>query len=182
MLKKRTIHILLGIMIVFLLQGCVSKDEAAEELMKYFNEDIRTKLNDRYDEKVTKWFDLEDENVEEKVQLHLKEEILPTAEDLIDYLESLHYESRGVRKLHELDIKINKFAYEAFLDIEEALNEGSTFDEVNSDTESESQKIKDMSEKYYDKRDKLIEKYDLESYRDYEGEGGGEDKLRKKDE
>lgn len=182
MLRNKMKYVSLGIIVLFLLQGCVSKEEAAEELMQYFNEDIRTELSDRYNEKVTKRFDLEEENIEDEIQLHLNEEIIPAAKDFIDYLETLHYESRAVRRLNELDIKINKLFYEAFQDMEKALGEGSTIDEVNREYESQNQKVKKMSEKYFENRDKLIQKYDLESYRDYEGDGKGEQKLRKKNE
>ncbi len=164
---------------MFLLQGCVSKEEAGEELIQYFNVDIRAGHGDQITETSNKIIGLyfNSDDINEEFQLYLSDEFLPVIKKQIEYLESLDYESREVRKLNELDLKLIEFMYERYQGMEEALREGSTIEEVEEEFGSSSQEFNVRSNRYFDKRDKLIEKYDLEHYRD-----DGEDKLRKKEE
>lgn len=180
MLRKRTTYILLGIMSVFILQGCVSKDEAAEELIHYFNEDIRAGHGDEISETTNKVMGLyfNSDDINEEFQLYLSDELLPVIKKQIEYLESLDYESRGVRKLNKLDLKLIEFMYERYQEMEQSLREGSTIEEVEEEFGLSSKEFDVRSKRYFDQRDKLIEKYGLEVYKD----DNGDDKLRKKDE
>lgn len=181
-LKRKWVYIVLVTLLTFLLQACVSKEEAGEDLMQYFNTDKNSAEKEHYNEVLTKKFDMEDENLDEKTAIHMSEEIIPALENVIDYLESLEYKSSEVRKLNKMNIKLQTFAYKMFQDIARSFSEGSTVDEVNSEFFEKEREVKRKSDRYFEYRDKLIKKYELERYSDYEGDGTGEDKLRRKTE
>src|SRR5699024_7256375 len=155
MLRKRTTYILLGIMSVFILQGCVSKDEAAEELIHYFNEDIRAGYGDEISE-TTIGLSFNSDDINEEFQLYLSDELLPVIKKQIEYMESLDYKSRGVRKLNKLDLKLIEFMYERYQEMEQSLREGSTTEEVEEEFGLSSKEFDVRSKRYFDQRDKLI--------------------------
>lgn len=163
---------------LLLLQGCVSKEESGKELMQYFNVDIRSEESDVYDEKVR---EMNRFSVDESAEIaeYIQEELLPASDAHIEKLESLEYETRAIRKLNDMDIKIQQEFYEIFEGIAEDLQNGSSVEEVNEKYAKDDREVQRKIDHYYEKRDKLIDKYDLKSYRDYEN-ADGKQRLKQK--
>lgn len=178
-LKKKLFYFVGLMLLMLLLQACVSKEEAGDELMQYFNNDMNSKEYEHYLVVSKRSFN-GSENLNEDMERHFKERMIPAIEDLINYLESLDYKSRQVNKLNEIDIKNYKNTIKFFRDIAESLSEGSTIDEVNSKFNKREGKIVRKLDKYVKYRKKLIEKFELESYTDYDSDGKREVKLERK--
>lgn len=182
-MRQKGYLIIIGIVTLLLLQGCVSKEEAGEELMQYFNVDIRSEEDDKFSKSLSELVSLMIRAEEEEIAAYMNGEFLPATKDLIDYLEGLEYKSRSVRKLNEMDIDIQQSVYDQFSEFADVLENGNAkeIEAKNEEMEDFNRELERETEKYFDRRRKLIDKYDLTSMTDYNDDGNKVHTLEKKD-
>ncbi|GIO23663.1 hypothetical protein [Oceanobacillus sp. J11TS1] len=161
---KKIISIILVIFALFLLVSCSNKDEVADEIIQYYNEEW-IPINDMKEKELRDLpFHLneleEHQQYEEAIAL-IKDEMIPVADEVIKRLQAVEPENGKVKKLNDLEIEAEQFA-------KEGLNAVIIYYEGGDISESDvNQYNEDMQEKYqdfFDYRDKLMDKYNLEQF------------------
>src|SRR5699024_2018880 len=160
---KKSIAQMLAISALFLLAACGNNEEAADELIDYYNEEWipihamkSTEMHDAQT-KLLKIMEEQGEDYEEEAIALIKDEILPVADEVLDRLESIELEQREVKKVNDLQIEAEEFARN-FLEKGIDYYKGDITDTEYLNDES---KLKEKYDAALDYQDELIEKYDL---------------------
>lgn len=182
---KKIIIQMLTISALFLLVACGNKDEAADELIKYYNEEWipiqamkKTKTNNAQDnflENYSKQGE-DDEKNKEVIALY-KDEIIPIADEVLEQLKFIELEHRKVKKMNDLQIKAEEFA-KTHLENAIDLYKGNISEEQYKKNDAQ---LKEKYDTVLEYRDELMEKYDLE-YDKEKGEVDGFYELKHKKE
>lgn len=173
---------MIAMFVILLLQGCVSKETAGDELMQYFNHDLNTEETERFTTANETLQSLTLKEDEENIAVYLYEELLPDLEELITYLEGLEYKSKHVQKLNQIDIDLLKDMYEQYTEVADIFSTGDekAHLEVEEDLEKFIRCFEKQSDKYFSKRDKLMKKFNLEGTVEYE-DGKSNHIMKRKD-
>lgn len=152
--------ILVGVSLLLLI-GCGKNEETAEELMRYHNEDW-TELSDKrkkaLDDKQERLIFIETIEGRQASGEYLEEVVLPGLKEFIAEEKAIELEDESVKKLHQLLIEADEFAYKTLQDKGTAYYSGETDSdelfEANDD-------LKKKYDKFFDYREKLMEKNGL---------------------
>src|SRR5699024_3902555 len=177
----------IGIILIFLMSGCLNKNEVTEELINYHNNDwlkLQEIKDTKISSKVSKYISYAMEDNEEAVANLLTEEILPSHLEIVDYLEGINLESKEIEKLNQLQIDAEKFGYKIFKEQAETLKKGerSEIDAMFDRFETYDKELQEKYEEVDEKRDELMEKYNVQWVEEYDENGDSVMKMERKEE
>ncbi|HLR51439.1 MAG TPA: hypothetical protein VK072_01005 [Candidatus Avamphibacillus sp.] len=181
---KKTFYIALGIVMVLLLSGCFNKEGKADELVKYHNSDWATysaKKEKSVSPKIKSFIVLAAEDDREGIEALINESLLPSINELVNYLEEIQLEHKEIQELNHLQIEIVKDGYKRFQEIGEVLNsgDGEELKQVLEKFGEYGEELDNMYEEFYDERGKLMKKYDVHWDDEYVGDEVHIKKMKK---
>ncbi|GIO23669.1 hypothetical protein [Oceanobacillus sp. J11TS1] len=157
---KRVISSMLVVFALSLLVSCSNKDEVADEIVQYYNEEW-VPINAMEEEEMRHFFnsmyELEKNKKDEIISL-IKNEPLPVVEESLKRLESLEPKNKQIDKLNEMQINIEhheRDGLEAIIDYYEG-------DKSEDEIEKLREELNEKYDEIIDYRNDLMEKYNLE--------------------
>lgn len=164
---KKGISLIIVVFAAFLLVSCGNKDEVADEIVHYYNEQwvpINAKDEEEMLDLFDKLYELEKKDKENKATAYIKNEMLPVVDEILERLESVDSSNKEVKKMNDMQIEAEQHERNGLKAIKDYYEGSKSEDELNSLKEEWEQKIDDVIEY----RDELMEKYDLELDRNEE--------------
>ncbi len=185
-MMKKIYCILIGITLMFLISGCMNKDEVAKELIEYHNNDwikVQKMKDAKISSKITMYTAFAMEDNEEAIANLLNEEILPSHNEILEYLKEIELDSNEIEELNLLQIEAETFGYEIFQEQAKILNDGNKteINEMFNRFEIYDKALEDKYEIVYEKRKELMEKYNVQWVKEYDDSGDRIMKMRKDD-
>ena len=170
-----------------LLTGCFNNEQITEELIEYHNDEWR-KLQEIKKENsgpiLTEYYTLALNENDQGIEKLLREEFLPLQKEVVEHLEEIYLESKEVEKLNQLQLEAEKFGYEILKEQADIIHGGNLI-EIDEMYERFNQYQKELEEKYAEveeKREKLMEKYDVELIKETDEKGNNVMKMVRKEE
>lgn len=179
-MKKIIIPILI-VLSSALLVSCGNKDEVAEDLIHYNNEEW-VPINEMKKKEMHgipfELTELENEGKEGEAIALVKDEILPIVDEVLEQLEASEPEHQKVKKLNDMQIEAEQFVKDKFKQVI-IYYEGGDVSEQDIDQYDEEMRVKYQD--ILDYRDELIDKYNLEYVDDDETLGNFRNLKRAED-
>ncbi len=157
--------IIIPILIVFtllLLVSCGNKDEVANEIVHYYNEEW-VPINDMKEKEMrdplAEVARLESENKEDEAAALVKDKVLPIVDEVLGRLEAVDTDNRKVKKMNDMQIKAEEFARNMSKSIITYYEGGNVSEQ---DIEEYDEELQEKYQDVLDYRDKLMDKYNLE--------------------
>src|SRR5690625_3687151 len=111
---KKTLYIVVGTALIILFSGCFNREKVTDELIKYHNNEWQI-LQEMKEEKVkadtSEYILLAIEGNNKEVGKLLKEEILPSHNEVVEYLEGTKLKNKEIEELNQLQIDAEEFGY-----------------------------------------------------------------------
>jgi|SRR5690625_394734 len=143
-----------------ILVSCGDKEQVADEIIKYYNEEwipINSFKKDNLGELTDEFIELDSkEDKSEAIQM-LNNEIMPIVEEVINKLENVEPENNNVEKINDLQLEAENFSLESFENTIEYYNDNLT----ESELEEDKQKLDSMYDDVIEYQNKVFKKYDL---------------------
>lgn len=158
---KKIISVLFLVCAMFIFTSCANKDEVADEIVQYYNEEwipINDMKRTRLDGYALKINELEQEGKEDEAISLIEDKMIPIIDKVLGELEDVEAENKKVKKINDKQIKAEEFAKDMSEDII-AYYEG---DKSEDDIRSNKRKLESKYDKIIEYQDRLIDKYDLE--------------------
>lgn len=158
---KKVISLMLLVCVPFFLASCENKDEVADEIVHYYNEEFlpmyETK-EDKMEDKPSKLTQLEEENKKDEAITFVKDKVMPVVDESLERLEAADIPNKKVKKMNDMQIEAEQFAKDSFKELI-AFYKGDDVSEQDVEQGNE-----EMEEKYldvFDYREELMEQYNL---------------------
>ncbi|MEN1968764.1 hypothetical protein WMZ97_11915 [Lentibacillus sp. N15] len=167
---KKMFFIWISMILLLIMTGCSNDDEAAKELIDYYNNDwitVQKMKEENLNPKKDKLIDIENDS-KNKASTYVKEELMPSMKEILDYLNHIELEHKEVKKLHRLEMEGEEFAYKGFKDGIAYYKGELTDDEMNENTK----KLEKKYDAFLERRDKLMDKYNIVWVDDSSSESG----------
>lgn len=182
---KKTMTLLFVMFSLLLLAACGNDEKAADELVKYYNEEwisIQETKQEKMNEASSKLIDIAaaddgSGNQDETIAALVKEDMIPVLDDILDQLEAIDLEHKDLIKLNDLQIEAEEFAKQHTANIIKNY-QGELSD---SKYEIEENELKEKYDDVLEYRNELMEKYEVEFDTDKD-EVAGFEPLKRKDE
>ncbi|MFD1067899.1 hypothetical protein [Oceanobacillus locisalsi] len=160
-MKKIIIPIFI-VIIALLLVSCEDKDEVADEIVEFYNEEW-VPINDMKEKGMAdiplELTRLEEEGESDEVIGLIKDEIIPLLDRVMERLKSVNPKNEKIEKMIDLQIEAEEFSKNIF-------GEARTYYENDNVTDQDIEQYnEELDEKYQevlDYRDELMEEYNLE--------------------
>lgn len=157
---RKTLLFLILILLAAFLISCADKEQEAEEIKNYYNEEwipINNFKEDNIGEFTTEFIQLDaQEDKSEATQL-LETKIIPLIEEVITKLENVEPKNKKIKKMNNLQLETEQLALENFKNIIKYYEGEVTESEIAKDTE----KVDSMYDDIIDYQNKILEKYNL---------------------
>src|SRR5690625_736915 len=111
---KRTFYIIVGTALMLLFSGCFNQDKIADELIKYHNNEwkiLQEMKEDKVKADTSEYILLAMEGNNKEVGKLLKEKILPSHNEVVEYLEGTKLKNKEIEELNQLQIDAEEFRY-----------------------------------------------------------------------
>jgi len=140
--------------------GCSSNDEVTKELINYYNNNWITVQKMKEEGIGKKRLELlrTEEEGNEKAGDFVEEEILPSMQEVLDYLHDVKLEHKENQKLHQLQVEAEEFFYKSLQDGAENYRGKVSDDEIYKNTD----KLEEKYDAFLERRDELMKKYNIE--------------------
>lgn len=172
---KKRILLSASFLILIFLSGCFHSEEKGNELIDYYNGWLLIRDTSP---SLSSMLALGRTDSYEETKRLLSEEILPVFQESLDYLEEIELEFKEIRELHELHVKTEEIFFDFFQEYESQLEETGLHFQLEW-TDEEQAEIDQLAEEFHDKREKLMEKYDVYWITDYDDYGNKLDRMGK---
>jgi len=157
---RKTLFFLMLILVSALLMSCADKEQEADEIITYYNEEwipINNFKEDNIGEFTTEFIHLDaQEDKSEATQL-LETEIIPLVEEVITNLENVEPKNKKIKKMNNLQIETEQLALENFKDIIKYYDGDMTESEIAKGTE----KVDSMYDDIIEYQNKIFKEYNL---------------------
>ena len=153
---------MLTIFSLFLFTPCGNKDEEAEELIQYNNENwvpVNKMRKEKMNEPQTKLSKLEDEGKDKEAIAVIENEIIPILDDIQNEFKDVELQHKKVKKLNDLETEAEEFLKDSMKEVVIHYNDGDISEE---DIRQNNIEIEEKFLKVTDYRYELIDEYKLE--------------------
>ena len=157
---RKTLFFLMLILVSALLMSCADKEQEADEIITYYNEEwipINNFKEDNIGEFTTEFIRLDaQEDKSEAIQL-LESEIIPLVEEVITKLENVEPKNKKIKKMNNLQIETEQLALENFKDIIKYYDGDMTESKIAKGSE----KVDSMYDDIIEYQNKIFKEYNL---------------------
>lgn len=157
---RKTLFFLMLILVSALLMSCADKEQEADEIITYYNEEwipINNFKEDNIGEFTTEFIHLDaQEDKSEATQL-LETEIIPLVEEVITNLENVEPKNKKIKKMNNLQIETEQLALENFKDIIKYYDGDMTESKIAKGSE----KVDSMYDDIIEYQNKIFKEYNL---------------------
>src|SRR5690625_4156348 len=150
-----------GCFCLLVLSSCGQKEEVADELIHYYNEDrpmIEAKRVETMDDSQSHLIHLENTDGKEASKEYLEKTMLPELASIIEKENAIHLNHEEVQELHQLLIDADEFAYDTLQDKGIAYYQG---DIEREELIEANEDLEEMYNTFFAHRDALMKKYDF---------------------
>jgi len=156
---EKGIMIWISTVVIFILSGCSKDEDIANELIDYYNNDWIAFQQMKQEALGKNQMELlqQQEQSDEKASNFVEEEVLPNMEEIIDYLHSIKLEHKSIKKLHQLQIEAEEYAYEGIKEYPAYYRGEVTDEEMNEYSEELEQKY----DAFFIQLEKMMKKYEV---------------------
>lgn len=158
---KKVIGSILVVFALALLVSCSNKDEVADEIVHYYNEEwvpINVMKADEMRDVSVELSELDKEGKGDEAISLIKNEVLPVVDEALERLESVDPNNDEVKKMNDMQIEAEQYSRDRFKDTIAYYKGDKSESELNPLVEKQDKKYEDV----LDYRDKLMDKYNLE--------------------
>src|SRR5690625_103508 len=183
---KRTFYIIVGTALMLLFSGCFNQDKIADELIKYHNNEwkiLQEMKEDKVKADTSEYILLAMEGNNKEVGKLLKEKILPSHNEVVEYLEGTKLKNKEIEELNQLQIDAEEFRYKVLQEQADVFSSGEKvdFEAMFERFERHDKELEEKYKKVDDKREELIEKYDVHWVDVYDEDGEPIRKMERKE-
>lgn len=159
-MRKASLYIML-IVVSALLISCADKEEEADEIIKYYNEEwipINNFIKDELGKFTTEFIELDAKKNKSEATELIKTEIIRLTEEIVSQLENVNPKNKKIKKMINLQLEAEIFLLESFKNIIKYYEGEMTESELADDK----QKLDSMYDDVIEYQQKVFEKYNLE--------------------
>ncbi|MGY0691871.1 hypothetical protein ACW2QC_03650 [Virgibacillus sp. FSP13] len=170
-MMRKNFYRVIGFITILFLSGCFNYDEEAEELVEYYNGWLKIRGEEP---KLGVFIDIGTEEDEEKIKRLLSENVMPVFRESVEYLENAELDHKHIQQLNQLLIDEEKYILEMCQELSDILREGTKaeFDKaLNKSNEHENELLEKKADKVHEKREELMDKYEIYWIIDYDEYG-----------
>ncbi|MBT2214705.1 hypothetical protein F3157_09160 [Virgibacillus dakarensis] len=156
---KKKFLIWIGMMLLLIITGCANDEEVARELIDYYNNDwlaSQIMKKENIGPKQNELLRLEDES-NERASMLVEEEIIPSMKKVLDYLHNVELEHAEIKELHQINVEAEEFFYKTLKTLPAYYRGEISDDKVDENSE----KLKKKYDAFLERRDELMDKYDI---------------------
>lgn len=157
---RKTLLFLTLLLVSALFISCSDKEQVADEIIKYYNEEwipINNFIKDETGKLTNEFINLDSKKDKTEASELLKTEIIPLNEEVVAKLESVEPKNKEIKKINDLQLKAENFALEGFHNILKYYEGEMTESELAKDKK----KLDSMYDDVIEYQDKVFEKYNL---------------------